>query len=774
MDPVEIENNLMSGQINQLVILTGLDPTNNPMHNAIFAGFMNKNRDRAPVTFNTLTADHELLRKTEKSVLKSPKGILKTNWPLKYLNERPALLVLFMDLDWNHTSWVEKKTECESKISSLRQSIGDREIRIALVLVQTNRTITVGEDQLATERATELCLQCHLSPKQLFVFPQTDQVLACVIRLEQAFHEIAQQFYQVCLKKIRARPIPNNYVNLLIRQQFKLGFISEMRQDTHSALRHYKEAYKHCSECELPDIDNYELLSVASLLNYKICELAFLHSTALDAISQFRRHQSAFFNRNPGHYPSPQLAAIEVTLWKSQQCSLFAELFERAVTKGLAAYAHQNPGLHLENAAEYYRQANQLIVQMKLNMDPNLRLTTQIDPLAMPDPITGYTIYYGQRPWRIPVENGGLADPVTEHAAKVALELKINVNYTKSLHILNSAMAQYKRYNCERMQIHVMFHMANDYINMKQFSTALQLLKRIVWEFRRENNVQLLYPILLKCLDVSFCMCNIQEYLWTAVQLLNPYLLPVSTHNEAMLLAQPDFEAFLLQNLALIRAAQPPQPLTTTLAMVCQQELDSINAQWFQSLNSRVFFRVDMTRLDSFIEARACFLTLSDEVQSNEHIIVQIAFRNLCATPLIFERCRIRIDDITPAKTTADPGVDIFPLSKEHIVLPASETVTYLFEIKSLLNIKELNERQIVLSTIYLDMGDENSMVHGSFEWENVYAISVRRISHSPIKTIFDPLLGFNAIRIVLNTPVEELEKLEINDDEVQNSIKNL
>lgn len=54
------------------------------------------------------------------------------------------------------------------------------------------------------------------------------------------------------------------------------------------------------------------------------------------------------------------------------------------MTKGLAAYAHQNPGLHLENAAEYYRQANQLIVQMKLNMDPNLRLTNQIDPLAMP------------------------------------------------------------------------------------------------------------------------------------------------------------------------------------------------------------------------------------------------------------------------------------------------------------------------------------------------------------------------------------------------------
>lgn len=39
-----------------------------------------------------------------------------------------------------------------------------------------------------------------------------------------------------------------------------------------------------------------------------------------------------------------------------------------------------------------------------------------------------------------------------------------------------------------------------------------------------------------------------------------------------------------------------------------------------------MFFRVDMTKLDSFIEARARFLTLSDEVQSNESIIVQVDF----------------------------------------------------------------------------------------------------------------------------------------------------
>lgn len=116
--------------------------------------------------------------------------------------------------------------------------MGQRDTGIALVLIQSSRDLpAVGTDPLATERATELCMQCNLSARQLFVFPQTDQITPCVVRLEQSFYEIAQHFYQSCLKRIRARSIPNNYVNLLIRQQYKMAFISELRQDTHSALR---------------------------------------------------------------------------------------------------------------------------------------------------------------------------------------------------------------------------------------------------------------------------------------------------------------------------------------------------------------------------------------------------------------------------------------------------------------------------------------------------------------------------------------------------------
>lgn len=38
----------------------------------------------------------------------------------KYLNEIPAVVVVFYNLDWNDPQWNEKKMECASKVQSLR------------------------------------------------------------------------------------------------------------------------------------------------------------------------------------------------------------------------------------------------------------------------------------------------------------------------------------------------------------------------------------------------------------------------------------------------------------------------------------------------------------------------------------------------------------------------------------------------------------------------------------------------------------------------------
>lgn len=52
-----------------------------------------------------------------------PKGILKRNWMNKYLNEVPAVVVVFYDLDWNDPQWNEKKMECASRVQSFRYKL---------------------------------------------------------------------------------------------------------------------------------------------------------------------------------------------------------------------------------------------------------------------------------------------------------------------------------------------------------------------------------------------------------------------------------------------------------------------------------------------------------------------------------------------------------------------------------------------------------------------------------------------------------------------------
>uniref|UniRef100_A0A915LHR7 Trafficking protein particle complex subunit 11 domain-containing protein n=1 Tax=Meloidogyne javanica TaxID=6303 RepID=A0A915LHR7_MELJA len=254
------------------------------------------------------------------SIKNKTRGIIKYNWQYKYLDERPALIVLFIDLDWDSDMWLQQKNECESRLNVLRQSIGQLETKLALVLIQKAKTTV--DDSIATEKAIEICQFCKISTRQFYVFPLlTDKkaTAECIVRLEIAFYQIAQEAYQAYFKKIRARSVPNNDQQVLLRQQFKLAFISELREDRHSSLRYYKQAYQIAADLEMLELFIYELINIAGFLNYKICELNFILNSPLEALNQFRKHSSNFFNRQMGNYPSKELAIIEFELWKSQQ-----------------------------------------------------------------------------------------------------------------------------------------------------------------------------------------------------------------------------------------------------------------------------------------------------------------------------------------------------------------------------------------------------------------------------------------------------------------------
>ncbi|VDK41914.1 unnamed protein product [Gongylonema pulchrum] len=207
----------------------------------------------------------------------------------------------------------------------------------------------------------------------------------------------------------------------------------------------------------------------------QICQLSFLHSTALEAIGQQKRHSSIFFSLPPGSYPSPAIASIENILWKGKQCSLFANLFERAVLGGLVAVSTQHPGLYLQAAAYYYRQANEAIAVQKAS--PYLAGLSY----PTPDPLTSATpTFYGQRPWRASAEGiDNYVDDETEKNACTALELSCHPNHERCIALLSSAMLQFKKYKCQRMQRYMMLLLSDEYCAMGQNVKALQVWLRI-------------------------------------------------------------------------------------------------------------------------------------------------------------------------------------------------------------------------------------------------------------------------------------------------------
>lgn len=88
---------------------------------------------------------------------------------------------------------------------------------------------------------------------------------------------------------------------------------------------------------------------------------------------------------------------------------------------GLAGVSTQNPGLYLQAAADYRSYANKQIIALKTANESkhNLLQYPHPDPLDPQCP----PVFYGQRPWRVMVDGGGLADEVTEENARIALEV---------------------------------------------------------------------------------------------------------------------------------------------------------------------------------------------------------------------------------------------------------------------------------------------------------------------------------------------------------------
>ncbi|VDM48527.1 unnamed protein product [Toxocara canis] len=430
------------------------------------------------------------------------------------------------------------------------------------------------------------------------------------------------------------------------------------------------------------------------------------------------------------------------------QCSMFADLFERAVTNGLAAMSTQHPGIHLHAAADYYRTANELIETMRASFISRSPVSyPNPDPLLPLSPL----IFYGQRPWRVSVEGGELADPGIESNARIALEQRCMPNHAQCLSLLSSAMSQYKKYKCVRMQRHAMLLMADEYAALNHHSKALQarnglqlqFISHVLWECRVENFTLPIALLVSRSLVSAFFLADVKEFMSASVQMLNVNAFPNFTSLAPHLAANVD---------RLRQGLTPLSPLPTV--ELSEAQMESCRQQWARAFEERVFFSLNAPRIDAFVRARASFLTTELSISCGSTLILKVSLCSCSPVRIGFERLRVSVSDAAAVRSAERSP--LFEFLTENVELEPNVEANFFYGIP--LNVADFPETKLIMvSGLNVEMGSIHSCVYGTLDWEfTSLAIGVPECSYK--SSMLNSSIGLPSIKVC---PSEAKVRLE-------------
>ncbi|KAG6460755.1 hypothetical protein O3G_MSEX012193 [Manduca sexta] len=609
-----------------LVGLSGLDAINNAVHKEIWDAFSNNRRaDRTPVRFKLLNNTFEFpVVKPKRNSYEwyIPKGILKKNWVHKRVSLIPAVVVIFYDMDWNDPQWNEKIIECASKVQSIRAAVEGHTTRVAVVVIQSRQSPPPSEYMLGAERAQALCAACEIQSKSLFVLPHSDHLMGYIIRLENAFYDIAQNYYHHETKNIKQHRDHLNKTThqyLFVRHQFKLGYLNELKQDMSTAHKHYMHAYNNLLETRTVDTNIHEVRTVAGYINYKLCKLLFALNLPRDAIAQLKSHIERYKNR----IGSTELL-FEHYAWIARQYSAFGELFDEAIRAGLPAIQSQHPGFYYQYAAQFTvkrRQAMRSVCSEALQYPPP------------PDPLEGIVEFYGQRPWRPGRLSADPHDPQKEQAAILALQYNERMfnHSTMIINFLGCAISQFKTFHSPRMRKQLVVEMANEYFYSADYGKALTLLTHMLWDYRREKWWFLASHVLNRALQCAYLSAKIQDYLQLSIEALSKYIQVPNNDKDRIF---RNIMSVLNMN---IPAAEPDLPATSQSKAL---EL------WQMSIEKEPLnVSVDMINISSFLEVKPKFKQA--RYRMDEMIDVEVYVRLSYTTTLEVKKSFITISSHT-------------------------------------------------------------------------------------------------------------------------------
>uniref|UniRef100_A0A1B6BYJ1 Trafficking protein particle complex subunit 11 n=1 Tax=Clastoptera arizonana TaxID=38151 RepID=A0A1B6BYJ1_9HEMI len=662
-----------------LVGVAGLDTVNNAIHRNIWEALINSRRQDHPgVHFKLLGPVHEfppLKPKRNTYEWYIPKGILKRNWMEKHLKELPAVVVIFYDLDWDDPDWPEKKIECKSRVQSIRAALEGRNTRLGVVLIQTKAPLPTGEDLLAGERATTLCTACEINPKCLFVLPHADHLQGYVLRLENAFYELAQSYYQQEIRHVKSHRehlIKTTHQYLFVRHQFKMAFLSELKQDNRTAQMQYSQAYSNLLDLRVIDTHIMELKTVAGFIVYKLCRLLFALSQPRDAISQFRSFIDHFRSKI-----GPKELAFQHHAWLSKQSNIFGDLFEQAIRTGLPAVQTMHPGY-------YYEQAARQAVDRKLAC---LELCQSVTQYPNSDPLVGSDgmEFFGQRPWRAGNLSVQPADPIKEREGILAYQYieKFKINHSAIIiGLLGNAISQFKTYRCPRMRRHLVIQMADEYYSSKDYGKSLTLLSHMLWDYRNEGWSFLLTNLLNRALCCAYLTASINEYIELALEASGRF--------------SQQHKIRVLENLMSVIQGKVPEPEPG----LEEEDIKAANNLWSKvSDPSKTPQTIDMSNFTSCIECKAQFTQAVSNV-----VEITILIRCKFAKSIQFSRLSVCVNNPSVSNEFAICGDG--EAGGPNLLFEPGEVRTFMCQFKP--DPKDVG-KEIQIGSILLDLGNDNN-----------------------------------------------------------------
>ncbi|VDO08377.1 unnamed protein product [Rodentolepis nana] len=498
-----------------LIALTGLAVETNPFHTYVWKCFSRRQSDDVDaLRFINLPFDHPYSKAKPKHASHyewyQVKGIIKRHWMKKHLDELPAVVIVFFDLENNEPNWSEKVKECARHVELVRSNLISRATKLVMTLLQNRPTNEICGDINAQTCIQELSERCQINVKNIYLLEQSEFMLSSVKRLKDELFAMAHSYYHNAAKRVKAHKSNLTKANqqLSVRHDFKIAFFNELRQDSTLALKQYRQAYNNLVELKMPNAHLLELKIVAGFINFKICQIAFqMHGW--DAISQFQRHITIFKNA----VGMPELA-YEHEAWLAQQYDIFGKLFEEAAQTNCQASMSQNAGLYFHEAGRHTINRRALAMRLcsinlistninstSLTLSPSslhqssslgsgVHAGVESPKQSLTDPTShdGYDElpeFFGQRPWRNPGLTPETTDPMREREGIMRLQAKEALKII--IPLFTRASSYYERFGAKRIRSYSTYYIAEEYFRKGEFESALDHYNKIVDDFRRST-----------------------------------------------------------------------------------------------------------------------------------------------------------------------------------------------------------------------------------------------------------------------------------------------